>query len=89
MEKWPDELWILLGSCAGTRQPTRDRAMNPMMALKTFDVSRFLANNVGIVVTGANINPPEYHEIGCCGLLSNVINSKDFTYRATCSYDTK
>ena len=41
-----------------TCQPTHDPALNPVMALATFDVSRFLAVNFRIVATRADMSLP-------------------------------
>jgi hypothetical protein len=36
---------------------THDPTTNPITVLATFDVGRFLANNVGVVATRANMLP--------------------------------
>ena len=46
--------WV---SCAVTRQPTHDPAMNPVTTLVTFGVSQFLADNVGMAATCADMSP--------------------------------
>ena len=46
-----------MDSCVMMHQLTRDAAMNPVMASATFDVSKFLADNVGIVATRADMPP--------------------------------
>ena len=37
--------------------PTRDPAMNSVIALATFDVCQFLADNVGVVLTCPDMSP--------------------------------
>ena len=54
-QELPDESWMCLGSHVLTHQPTWDPAMNPVMALATFDISQFLADNVGVMVTCAKM----------------------------------
>ena len=59
-----DESWILLGISVATCQLTRDPAMNPVTASVTFDIGGYLAKNVGIVVTCADMLPTfptKYH----------------------------
>ena len=47
----------MAGSRAATHQPTHDPAMNSVTVLTTFGVSQFLADNVGIMATNADILP--------------------------------
>ena len=51
------ESWILLGSHAVTHQLTSDPALNLVTALATFDIGQFLANNVVIMETNADMLP--------------------------------
>ena len=46
----------IAGEFCRKHQLTRDPAMNPVMVLATFDGRRFLANNVSIMATHADIS---------------------------------
>ena len=53
----PHESLIWLGGHVVTRQLTHDPAMNPVTASVTFGVNQFLADNVDIAATRANMLP--------------------------------